>query len=186
MHHHAGRLIDDREVSVFINDVQRDFFGNGPQRRKLGLAENRDGFAAAKAQRSFRHSVIDQNFFCGDQLLDAGAAGFLKSRSEELVETLTGIFDGYDDCDRIVRQDCRIANGMARATETRRKTTLPRSRHGLAGSGVATQPPDGPTHNYQAYRDQLGTAHDTAKDRAAAGVSAEKFEEIPGHSVKTR
>jgi len=32
MHHHARGLVDDGEVVVFIDDVERNFFGNSAQR----------------------------------------------------------------------------------------------------------------------------------------------------------
>ena len=32
MHHHAGRLVHDSDVVVFINNVERDCLWNGTQR----------------------------------------------------------------------------------------------------------------------------------------------------------
>ena len=42
MHHHARGLVDDGEVVVFIDDVERNFFGNSAQRSGVRRAGDRD------------------------------------------------------------------------------------------------------------------------------------------------
>ena len=51
VHHHAGRLVDDGEVVVLVDDIERNIFGHGAQRRRRGIAEDGDGLAAFELQR---------------------------------------------------------------------------------------------------------------------------------------
>ncbi len=78
MNHHPGRLVDDREIGVLINDIQRNLLGDGFQRGNFRLTENGEGFVAAQTERSFRRIAIHQDLFFSDELLNAGAAGFSK------------------------------------------------------------------------------------------------------------
>ena len=66
VHHHARRLVDDRKVSIFVNDVKRDVFRDGSQRRQHRIAEDRDLLAAAQLQRRLRRRVADQRLLFGD------------------------------------------------------------------------------------------------------------------------
>ena len=36
MHHHSGGLVHDNHIRVFIQDLERQFFGFGLQRRQIG------------------------------------------------------------------------------------------------------------------------------------------------------
>ena len=47
MHHHASRLIYDREIIVFVNNVQRNLFRDGPQGRTFNLTDNLNAFSSA-------------------------------------------------------------------------------------------------------------------------------------------
>ncbi len=93
--HHAGGLVDDGQVVVFVDDVEWNFFGDGAQRRALGCAEHGDALVAAQLQRRLGGFVIDQYFLLGDQLLHPGPA-HIQMRCQKLVEALAGVvrFDG--------------------------------------------------------------------------------------------
>ena len=49
--HHSGRLVDDREVGVFVDNVQRNVFRSGLERRGARLAGDVDALAAAQLER---------------------------------------------------------------------------------------------------------------------------------------
>src|ERR1700740_3066217 len=51
VYHHAGALVDDCEVVIFVEDVEGDVFGAGAERRARGGAEDGDALAAAEFQR---------------------------------------------------------------------------------------------------------------------------------------
>src|ERR1700740_2184778 len=48
---------------------------------------------------------------------------------------------------------------------------------------AALEPPDHATQNHQPNRDQLCPAHQPAKDRTAAGIATEEFQEEARHSI---
>src|SRR5207244_7773498 len=68
--HHARGLVDYREIVVFVDNFQRNFFRYRAQRTGLRLAEKGDAFAAAQAQdrKSTRlnssHQIISYAVFC--------------------------------------------------------------------------------------------------------------------------
>ncbi len=99
VHHHAGRLVDDGEVVVLVNDVERNVFGHGAQRRRHGIAEDSDGLAALELQRRLGRLAVDQRLLFFQQQLHAGAAGVGELRGEELVEALPGGLGGDGDGD---------------------------------------------------------------------------------------
>src|SRR3984957_10003125 len=107
VHHHAGGLVDDGEVVVFINDVERNVFGDGAEGRALGLAENRDALTAAEFHGRFRGRVVYQNVLVSDDLLDAGTAD-VEAGGEELIEALSG---GV----RVDREGCGGGHGFHEA-----------------------------------------------------------------------
>src|ERR1700688_1015962 len=53
MHHHASRLIYDREIIVFVNNVERNLFRDGPQWRTLNLTDNLNALSTAQREGSF-------------------------------------------------------------------------------------------------------------------------------------
>ena len=50
MHHHARRLVDDGQIAVLVNHIERNVFGHGPQRRRLHLADDFDVLAALELE----------------------------------------------------------------------------------------------------------------------------------------
>ncbi len=61
---------------------------------------------------------------------------------------------------------------------------LSRNGNWLAQACAAAEPPDCSAENDKADGDQLRTGHDATENRATAGVSAEKFEEVAGDAVE--
>src|SRR6185312_1770318 len=49
--HHAGGLVDHGEVAVFVDDVERDAFGNRTEWWRGGRAKDFDGFTTAQFER---------------------------------------------------------------------------------------------------------------------------------------
>lgn len=94
MDHHASGFVDDDEVIIFVDDFERDVFRNGAQRRSLRRIQDFNVLVPAETQRRFGGGVIDEDLFRGDELLNAGAAGFFEMRDEKLVETFAGVFGG--------------------------------------------------------------------------------------------
>src|SRR5579859_4743729 len=78
VHHHARRFVDDREVVVLVNDVERDIFSHGFERGAFSGAEDRNGFVAAKFKRGLARHSIDQHLLLGDQFLDTRATDIRK------------------------------------------------------------------------------------------------------------
>jgi len=100
VHHHAGRLVDDCEVVVFVNDVEMNFFGDGTERRALDLAQDFDLFVAAQAQGSFRRISVYDDLLLRDQRLHASTAGVRKLRDEELIQSCASVFRADNESGR--------------------------------------------------------------------------------------
>src|ERR1700730_7267632 len=93
MYHHACRLVDDRQVVVFVDDIERYFFWNGSKRRSVRRPANRDLLVALQSQRCLSGSLVDQHLTFLDELLHACAADlcgidFRKLPGEVMVEAL--------------------------------------------------------------------------------------------------
>jgi len=114
--HHSGGLVDDGQIVVFKDDIERDIFGDGAERRALGHAEYGDTLAAAELQRGFGGNVVHENFLLGDERLDAGAAD-VETGGQELVEALAGGVGLNGECGRRggghVCRDQRLQGGMS-------------------------------------------------------------------------
>jgi hypothetical protein len=94
--HHAGGLVDDSEVGVFVEDVEWDIFGDGSQWRARCRRHDGDAFATAKFQGCSSRFVVNKYLLLGDELLDARAA-YIQTEHQELIEALAGVFGC--DCD---------------------------------------------------------------------------------------
>jgi hypothetical protein len=88
--HHAGRFIYDGEVLVFVEDVQRDVFGCGVERRGVRAAFDLDRFAAMKLLFGLGGVAVDANLIGLDKELNADARDVWKGLSEVLVEAEIG------------------------------------------------------------------------------------------------
>jgi hypothetical protein len=88
--HHAGRLVDDSEVLVFVEDLEGDVFGNGVEGGGLRGAFDLDGFAAVEFLFGFGGMAVDADLAGFDEELDAGSADVGEGLGEVLVETEVG------------------------------------------------------------------------------------------------
>jgi len=88
VYHHSGRLVDYRQVVVFVNNVKRNFFSKGAKRRSLHFANDFNLFTAAQVKRRLCDFSVDQHFSLRDELLHSRSAGVRKMRNHELIETL--------------------------------------------------------------------------------------------------
>src|SRR5205085_7118548 len=54
MHHHSSRLFDDREIAVFVNNVERYLLSHRPQRLSMRRLRDRDFFSTYQPKGSER------------------------------------------------------------------------------------------------------------------------------------
>jgi hypothetical protein len=94
VNHHAGGLVDDGQVFVLVHDVERDLLRGGAQRRRLGLAEDRDDFAGAYFARGFGGFSCDTNLAVLQQELYAGAADLRHLSHEKQIQAHSFSFFG--------------------------------------------------------------------------------------------
>lgn len=87
VHHHPGRLVNDRQVLIFVHDIEWDLLGYGAQGRTCSRTEYAHALASPQFQRSLSWSVVEQNLLGLKKFLHASAAN-LEARDEELVQTL--------------------------------------------------------------------------------------------------
>jgi hypothetical protein len=88
--HHAGRLVDDGEVLVFVEDFERDIFGDGVEGGGLRSAFDLDGFSAVEFLFGLGEVAVDANLASLDEELDAGSGDVGESVGEVLVEAEVG------------------------------------------------------------------------------------------------
>jgi len=96
VNHHAGGFVHDGEVGVFVENVERDVFGDGSQGRPRCRGHDGDVFGTAKFQGGPGRFIVHEHFLFGDELLDARAA-YVEAERQELIKALAGVFG--DDCD---------------------------------------------------------------------------------------
>ena len=85
VNHHSGRLVDHREIVIFINNVERNILGDGLDRSPLRFAQHADPLPATQLQRGLRWKIVDEHFAFGDHLLHTGATHGFKACREELI-----------------------------------------------------------------------------------------------------
>ena len=88
--HHAGGLVDDGEVLVFVEDVEGDVLGDGVERRGLRGAFDLDRFAAVELLFGLGGIAVDADLAGFDEKLDAGAADVGQSLGEVEIEAEIG------------------------------------------------------------------------------------------------
>ena len=66
MNHHAGRLVDDRQIVVLVDHVERNLFGERTQRLRIERPEKGYVLVAAQTQRRLGRAVCDQYLPVGD------------------------------------------------------------------------------------------------------------------------
>jgi hypothetical protein len=88
--HHAGGLVDDGEVFVFVEDFEWDVLGDGVERGGLRCAFDLDGFAAVEFLLRLGGVAVDSDLAGFDEELDAGSADVREGLGEVLVEAEIG------------------------------------------------------------------------------------------------
>ena len=73
MNHHARGFVDDRQVVIFIDNIERNLFGNGAQRWSVRRPSNRDLLVTPQSQRRLRRRGVHQHLALRDELLHTGA-----------------------------------------------------------------------------------------------------------------
>jgi len=102
--HHAGGFVDDGEVFVFVDDIERDVLGEGVERRRLWRAFDLDGLASVELLLRLGGVASDANLFVFNEELDAGAADVGDGLGEVLVEAESGGFGrGGEGADAVLR-----------------------------------------------------------------------------------
>jgi len=64
--HHACSFVDDGEVVVFIDNVQRNVLRHCPQWRLPYLSQHSDAFSAMQTKRGLGGNVVDQHLLFRD------------------------------------------------------------------------------------------------------------------------
>src|SRR5438128_5998018 len=96
--HHARGLVDYREIVVFVDNFQRNFFRYRAQRTGLRLAEKGDAFAATQTQGRLGFQIIYQDLLFRHQLLNSCTDDVWEMGDKELVQALAASLRG--SCNR--------------------------------------------------------------------------------------
>ena len=83
---HAGGFVDDEQVVVFVEDIERNRFGFGAKRRALAGFDH-DVFAAAKFLRGLCCGSVHLHKPCFDKLLQSSTGKLWALGREPAVET---------------------------------------------------------------------------------------------------
>ena len=122
MDDHAGGLVDDDNLFVFVDDVERDVFGREVERR--GRCEfYLDAVARADFVRWLGGAAVDERVAVFDEPLDGRAARALDARGEHRVEPRARFLFGDLEGERL---DLRFGRGfvavrVAHASASRRR-----------------------------------------------------------------
>src|SRR6266853_5300222 len=93
---HSGWLVDGQDVVIFVENIERDGFGFGAQRRARPDLDG-DVLAASEAMRALGWAGIDEHQALGDELLYASSADVLEAGSDALIEAFAGLIFGNDE-----------------------------------------------------------------------------------------
>jgi hypothetical protein len=88
--HHAGWFVDDGEMFVFVEDVERYVFGCGMERRRLRRAFNLNGLAAVELLFGFGGMTIHADLAGFDEELDSGSGDIREGLGQVLIEAKIG------------------------------------------------------------------------------------------------
>ena len=66
MDHHSRRLVDHRQIVIFVDNIQRNLFCNRPKRSPRDLVQNFNLLAAAQLKRRLLLVPVHQDFVLRD------------------------------------------------------------------------------------------------------------------------
>src|SRR5215472_13491279 len=92
--HHAGGLVDDGEVLVFVEDVEGYVLGEGMEGWRVGCAFDLDGLAAVEFLFGFGGGSVDPDLVVLDEELDACAGDVGDGLGEILIKAQAGSLGG--------------------------------------------------------------------------------------------
>ena len=90
VNHHAGGLVDDGEVVVLVEDVERNVLGSGVKGCGVGLALDLDLLAAVELELGGGDGSVDADLAGVDEQLHAGAADVRQGLGEVGVQAQAG------------------------------------------------------------------------------------------------
>jgi len=87
---HAGGFVDDEQVIVFVEDIERNGFGFRAKRRALACLD-KDPLITSQFVRRLGGRAIHQNQTVLKKLLDSGAGEFREMRDNPLIEASAAV-----------------------------------------------------------------------------------------------
>ena len=96
MHHQIARLVDDHDIIIFVNDVQRNIFGFKRRRFLLNHLFNDNRHPRFYAEVLGDFATADLDFARFNQLLHVCAGDIFHNADKELVDTFTIMLFFYD------------------------------------------------------------------------------------------
>ena len=90
MHDHAGRFVDNGEVFVLVNNIERDIFRLKSRDRHLDQIDL-DDIAIVNFVGRFHRLFVDENVFVNDQPLQTRPRPTVDALCEIGVETLADV-----------------------------------------------------------------------------------------------
>ena len=123
MDDHAGGFVDDGDVFVLVENIERDGFGFDAGRQLLGDLDGHD-FVRLDAMRGLARDSVNLHAAFVHERLNARAAQRRELRDEEEVESLAGVFGsddefhvcrGYYDYERPAAARAVVAGGIGAA-----------------------------------------------------------------------
>ena len=96
MHHQIARLVDDHDIIIFVNDVQRNIFGFKRRRFLLNHLFNDNRHPRFNAEVLGDFATADLDFARFNQLLHVCAGDIFHNADKELVDTFTIMLFFYD------------------------------------------------------------------------------------------
>ena len=98
MHDNSGRLVQDEEVVVFENDIERDLLRLGFDFLDLGFPHFHVVAGADEIARPGRFAIVGDEL-AANQRLQSGPGKRGKRLGQKTVEPLPGLFFGNDELD---------------------------------------------------------------------------------------
>jgi hypothetical protein len=93
MRDYSGGFVDDDDLAVFVNDVERNVFGNGVNDGRGGNLAY-DLFARPDTVAGFDRFTVDRDVAAADRALNRRSARFAEPGRQEEIEALIFGFGG--------------------------------------------------------------------------------------------